>query len=81
MDAHPGTEIVIDRDAGPAGKLAMSIRADRAFALGDFRIDGKLAGLHGQAWRLDATTDETTLSSSDLPAIRQLSRADATRQR
>ncbi len=71
-DAHPGAEIVIDRDAGPSGKLALSIRAERAFALGDVRIDGKPAGLGGPAWRLDANTDETTLSSSDLAGVRQL---------
>jgi hypothetical protein len=71
-EAYAGAQIGIDRDAGPAGKLEMSISADRAFALGDVKIDGKPAGLAGPAWTLDAAKEETTLSSDDLPAIRQL---------
>jgi hypothetical protein len=71
-EAYQGAEIDIDRDAGPAGKLAMSISADREFALGDVLIDGKPAGLAGPAWNLDASKDETTLSSASPPAIRQL---------
>lgn len=71
-DAYAGAEIDIDRDAGPNGKLLLSISADRRFLIADVRIDGKPAGLSGSAWQIDASDDATTLSSDSLPVIREL---------
>ncbi|WBO23208.1 DUF1176 domain-containing protein [Sphingomonas abietis] len=71
-ETYQGAEIDVDRNAGPTGRLSLSIRADRKFSLRNIRIDGKSVGLSAAAWKVDTSEDSTTVSSDDLVAIRQI---------
>ncbi|MET0245824.1 MAG: DUF1176 domain-containing protein [Sphingomonas sp.] len=67
-----GSEMRIERDAGPAGTMAATISATDRFAPADVRIDGAPAGLTGPAWSYSSTQDGTSVTSTDLTAIRAL---------
>lgn len=67
-----GAEIAIDRDAGPAGQILVSIRSDRPFTLSQVSIDGTPAALSSSAWTLQTTDGTTTASSQNLTAIQHL---------
>jgi len=69
-DSSHGTEIRIERDAGPAAKPVVSIRADHKFDRAGIAIDGKPAGLAASVWEMTTDADETSLASDDLAAIR-----------
>jgi len=69
-DSSHGTEIRIERDAGPAAKPVLSIRADHKFDRAGLAIDGKPAGLAAPVWEMTTDADETALASDDLAAIR-----------
>ncbi|AOH86224.1 hypothetical protein AWL63_21945 [Sphingomonas panacis] len=69
-DSSRGTEIRIERDAGPAAKPVLSIRADHKFVRAGITIDGKPAGLAAPVWEMTTDDDETALASDDLAAIR-----------
>lgn len=71
-DSYQGSEIRIERDAGPRGSLVASISATHGFALGDVRIDGRPAGLAGPAWKITTSDGETTATTDNLGAIRAL---------
>lgn len=71
-DSSHGTEIRIERDAGPAAKPVVTIRADHKFDRAGIAIDGKPAGLAAPAWEMTTDADETALASDDLASIRTL---------
>jgi len=71
-DTYQGSEIRIERDAGPRGSLIASISATHKFALADIRIDGQSAGLTGPAWEITTSDDETIATTDDLETIRAL---------
>ncbi|WP_158298695.1 DUF1176 domain-containing protein [Sphingomonas psychrotolerans] len=71
-DRYQGSEIRIERDAGPRGSLSASISATHKFALTDIRIDGQPAGLAGPAWEITTSDDETTATTDNLEVIRAL---------
>jgi hypothetical protein len=69
-DTYQGSEIRIERDAGPRGSLIASISATHKFALADARIDGQPAGLAGPVWEITTSDGETTATTDDLEEIR-----------
>jgi hypothetical protein len=69
-----GAEIRIERDAGPAGTLAVSISANEKFGWNDVRLDGAPLALPRSAWRLDSADGETSLVATDLAASQALVR-------
>ncbi|MEO9132411.1 MAG: DUF1176 domain-containing protein [Sphingomonas sp.] len=69
-DAGGGSELRIERAAGPKGIISASISAERPFALADVRIDGKPAGLAARAWGLTVAEGETSVATDDLGVIR-----------
>lgn len=71
-NTYQGSEIRIERDAGPRGSLIASISATHKFALPDVRIDGQPAGLTGPAWEITTSDDGTIATTDDLRVIRAL---------
>ena len=71
-DDSGGLEIRVERDAGRAGALAMSISSNTKFAISDVRIDGNPADLGKPAWTLETSEDGSSVTSNDFAAIRAL---------
>lgn len=67
-----GSEMRIERDAGPSGSLLVTISSKDRFVPGDIRIDGAPAGLTGSAWVHSTGEDGSSVTSSDMTAIRAL---------
>jgi hypothetical protein len=65
-------EIIVARDAGLAGTLAIAIRAEAKFGFDDVQVDGVPVRLPKKAWRLNSSDGETSLTTSDLDAARAL---------
>lgn len=65
-------EMRIDRDGGPAGRMAAEISADGSFGLADIRVDGRAAALSPAEWKVAHEDNITRVSTDRLPAIRAL---------
>jgi hypothetical protein len=65
-------KVEIARDAGPAGKIEMSLAAASRFAPAAVRLDGKPLGLAAADWHDESDEQGTTLSTAKPALIRSL---------
>ncbi|MFT4266495.1 MAG: DUF1176 domain-containing protein, partial [Xenophilus sp.] len=62
-DVYRGSDLLIERDAGPVGAIRVKIAAAFPFVIDDLRLDGKPLGLDPRAWRMERRDGVTRLST------------------